>query len=298
MPMTLPYEVVDVFTDRPFAGNPLAVVLDADDLPDAALQAIAREFNLSETAFPVRPTEHAVAPGEPSAAPVATYRLRIFTPISEVPFAGHPSVGAAHTLLRLGRIPAGSVVQECGAGLLPMDVDAAGAQVTGAAPQVGPDTDPAPYLAALGLGPEDLADLPVRTASAGLAALFLPVRAGAVGRARLDLAALTATGLPANLSLFCWDAGTRTAHARVFAAALGVPEDPATGSAALGFGAYLGAAGLAGEGTTGYTIRQGAEMHRPSTLHGTVTVHDGQVTATTIRGEVAPVAAGRLVAPP
>jgi trans-2,3-dihydro-3-hydroxyanthranilate isomerase len=292
----LQYEVVDVFTDRPYAGNPLAVVLDADDLPDAALQAVAREFNLSETAFPVRPTETAASPGDP-ARPVATYRLRIFTPVAELPFAGHPSVGSAHTLLRLGRIPAGSAVQECGAGLLPVEVDEAGARLSGGVPQVGPDTDPAPYLAAVGLGPEDLADLPVRAASTGLPALFLPVRPGAVTRSRLDLAALTGTGLADNLSVFSWDAGTRTAHARVFAAAFGVPEDPATGSAALAFGVYLAAAGLAGEGTTGYTIRQGAEMHRPSTLEGTVTVHDGQVTATTVRGCVVPVATGRLVVP-
>ncbi len=180
MPQTLQYEVVDVFTDRPYAGNPLAVVLDADDLPGESLQAIAREFNLSETAFPVR-------------SEVATYRLRIFTPQAELPFAGHPSVGSAHTLLRLGRIPAGPVVQECGAGLLPVEVDGAGAQLSGGAPLVGPDVDPAPYLAAVGLGPADLADLPVRPASSGLPALFVPVRAGAVAAARLDLAALAAT---------------------------------------------------------------------------------------------------------
>jgi len=284
VPQTLQYEVVDVFTDRPYAGNPLAVVLDADDLPGESLQAIAREFNLSETAFPVR-------------SEVATYRLRIFTPQAELPFAGHPSVGSAHTLLRLGRIPAGPVVQECGAGLLPVEVDGAGAQLSGGAPLVGPDVDPAPYLAAVGLGPADLADLPVRPASSGLPALFVPVRAGAVAAARLDLAALAATGLAENLAVFCWDPASRTAHTRVFAAAHGIPEDPATGSAALAFGVYLAAAGLAGEGTTAYTIRQGAELHRPSTLDGTVTVHGGQVTGTTVGGAVAPVAAGQLVVP-
>jgi trans-2,3-dihydro-3-hydroxyanthranilate isomerase len=302
---TLPYEVVDVFTDRPYAGNPLAVVLDADDLPTEAMQAIAREFNLSETTFPVHSDR-------------ATYRLRIFTPAAELPFAGHPSVGSAHTLARLGRIPTGSVLQECGAGLLPVEVDEAGAQLSGGPPQVGPDADPGPYLAALGLTPADLAGpadltgsgglvgpadvagsvrLPVRSTSVGLPALFLPVRPDAVARARLDLAALAGTGLPANLAVFSWDAGSRTAHMRVFAAAFGVPEDPATGSAALAFGVYLASAGLAVEGTTPYTIRQGVEISRPSTLAGTVTVHSGQVTGTTVRGEVTPVAAGELVVP-
>jgi trans-2,3-dihydro-3-hydroxyanthranilate isomerase len=290
VPRTLPYEVVDVFTDRAYTGNPLAVVLDADDLPVQAMQAIAREFNLSETAFPVRPT----AAGSGGAA---TYRLRIFTPTAELPFAGHPSVGSAHTLARLGRIQPGRVVQECGAGLLPLEVDAAGARVFGGTPEVGADTDPGRYLAAVGLAPADLADHPVRPASAGLPALFLPVRPGAVARARLDLAALAATGLTDNLNVFSWDADTRTAHTRVFAAAFGVPEDPATGSAALAFGIYLAAAGLVGDGTTGYTIHQGAELHRPSTLAGTVTVAGGQVTATSVGGTVTPVAAGRLAVP-
>src|SRR5215813_2936735 len=167
--VTLPYEVVDVFTDRPYAGNPLAVVLDADDLPAGALQAIAAEFNLSETAFPMRSDR-------------ATYRLRIFTPAAELPFAGHPSVGSAHTLARLGRIPAGAVVQECGAGLLPVEVDEAGAQIAGGTPQVGPDEDPGPYLAALGLTPADLTgsvDLAGSAAVAGSGRL--PVRTTSVG---------------------------------------------------------------------------------------------------------------------
>lgn len=283
MPRTLPYEVVDVFTDTPFAGNPLAVVLDADDLDTPALQAIAREFNLSETAFPMRPT------GE------ATYRLRIFTPAAELPFAGHPSVGSAHTLARLGRVPAGEVVQECGAGLLPIRVDAAGALLSGGVPQVGPDTDPGPYLAALGLTLADLAPYPVRPTSVGLPALFVPVRAGAVSHARLDLAALAATGYTDNVAIFAWEDGT--AHARVFAVGFGVAEDPATGSAALAFGVYLASAGLVGEGTTAYTVLQGAELGRPSTLSGTVTVQAGQAVGTTVYGTVVPVATGQIVVP-
>ncbi|MEJ7703944.1 MAG: PhzF family phenazine biosynthesis isomerase [Geodermatophilaceae bacterium] len=114
----LHYEIVDVFTDVAFTGNPLAVVLDADDLSTEQMQALAREFNLSETAFPLPST-------------VADYRLRIFTPQAELPFAGHPSIGAAHTLARLGRLTAGPVVQECGAGLLPLHVAADSVRLTG-----------------------------------------------------------------------------------------------------------------------------------------------------------------------
>ena len=107
---TVAYEIVDVFTDRPFTGNPLAVVFGGEELAATQMQALAREFNLSETVF--------VLP--PSAGAQATYRARIFTPNSELPFAGHPSVGAAVTASARGLFPAGEVVQECGAGLLPV----------------------------------------------------------------------------------------------------------------------------------------------------------------------------------
>ena len=142
---TLAYEVVDVFTDRAFAGNPLAVVLDADDLPSAALQALAAEFGLSETAFPLQPEQG------------GDYRLRIFTPETELPFAGHPSVGAAWVLHRLGRVAAGEAVQECGAGLLPVRVGPDDVSVAGGTPSVGPVVYAVPLLGAVGLAAADLA---------------------------------------------------------------------------------------------------------------------------------------------
>src|SRR4051794_16668113 len=111
-PATLDYEVVDVFADRAFAGNPLAVVFDADDLSTEQCQSLANEFHLSETSFLCRPTEAG-----------ADYRVRIFTPSAELPFAGHPSVGAAHTLVRTGRLTAGTVRQEGGVGGLELVVD-------------------------------------------------------------------------------------------------------------------------------------------------------------------------------
>ena len=128
--MGLHFDIVDVFTDRPYAGNPLAVVHRARSLTAGQMQAIAAEFGLSETAFTLPPTTSR-----------ATYRLRIFTPTRELPFAGHPSIGAAWALAFADMIRAGDVVQECGAGLLPVRVDRTGARVVGGAPEVGPDLD-------------------------------------------------------------------------------------------------------------------------------------------------------------
>jgi trans-2,3-dihydro-3-hydroxyanthranilate isomerase len=281
----LRYEVVDVFTDRPFTGNPLAVVFGGEALAGDQMQAVAREFNLSETVFVLPPTTSE-----------ATYRLRIFTPVSELPFAGHPSVGAAVTQLRAGLFKAGDVVQECGAGLLPIVVSDAGtATLTGGEPTVGPELDPAPLLALACLTAGDLEGPAPREAGCGLAWPFLSVRAEAVARA--------APGLPAGgfveVSVFHWDAGSRTAHARCFAPGVGVPEDPATGSAALGLGVWLVASGLLpGDGTTQYRIRQGIEMHRPSTLDCTVTARDGAATSATVTGHVVPISAGEIAVPP
>jgi trans-2,3-dihydro-3-hydroxyanthranilate isomerase len=285
---TLEYEVVDVFTDRPFTGNPLAVVFGADGLSGEQMQAIAREFNLSETTFVLPPT-----------VPEATYRVRIFTPVAELPFAGHPSVGSAVTQLRRGLVTAGTVVQECGAGLLPIVVSEAGtATLTGGRPTVGPQLDPGPLLAAVGLTDKDFAGPPPRVAGCGLEWTFLPVVPDAVARASWDLAAFRQADV-GGLTVSSWDASSRTAHVRFFAPALGVPEDPATGSAALGYGVWLVTSGLLpGDGESRYTIHQGAEMHRPSTLECTVTASGGAATGATVTGHVVPVAAGRIAVPP
>ena len=286
MSRQLSYEVVDVFTGTAFEGNPLAVVLDADDLTTAQLQALAREFNLSETSFPM-------------AADVegADYRLRIFTPETELPFAGHPSVGAAEVLWRLGRIGDGRVVQSCGAGLLPLDVDGDTVTLTGGTPTYGPVLDPAPLLAAAGLGPDDLAG-EVRNASCGLGFTVLPVQASALARVALDVPAVRALGLAdgpfGGLSVVAWD-GT-SARCRVFAFEAGVAEDPATGSAALALGAWLVATGALPDGGA-YDVVQGVEMGRPSLLSCTVTASGGEPVAATVRGQVVPVAAGRVRVP-
>jgi len=284
--LTLCYEVVDVFTDRPFAGNPLAVVLDADGVPTEGLQALAREFHLSETAFPLLPD-----------VPGADYRLRIFTPEVELPFAGHPSIGTAWVLARLGRIAAGPVRQSCGAGVLPLTVQPGFGRVTltGGTPGVGAPVDPAPWLAAAGLSAPDLAGPAPRPAGAGLEFGYLPVAAAAVSRAAPDPARLRTLG-PAGLSVFSWNGGR--AHARVFAGDVGVPEDPATGSAALGLGAFLVAAGLVdGDGTTAYVVHQGSELGRPSTLECTVRAAGAVAVECTVAGRVVPIARGEIARP-
>lgn len=280
---TLPYHVLDVFTDRAFAGNPLAVVLDADDLTDGELQAVAREFNLSETTFPL-PSEQ------------GDYRVRIFTASRELPFAGHPSVGTAWLLARLGRIPLGSVLQECGAGILPVDVTADGATLTGGTATVTAPLDAAPLLAAAGLEAGDLAGVPPRTAGTGLEWTYLTVAEDAVARAVPDWAALPRVVPSMGLAVFSWNADRRVAHLR------GLTdegfEDPATGSATLGLGVFLAESGLVpADGTTAYQVLQGAEIGRPSTLDGAVTVAGGRVGAVTVTGRVVPVAVGELTRP-
>lgn len=278
---SLPYHVVDVFTDRPYAGNPLAVVLGADDLPTESLQAMAREFNLSETTFPMVSDQ-------------ADYRVRIFTASSELPFAGHPSIGTAWLLARLGRIPTGPVRQECGAGILPVDVTAAGATLTGGPATVSGPLDPAPLLTAVGLDAGSLSGLaPVRTAGTGLEWTYLPVTEDAVGRVEPDWIALRRAIGSMGVAVFSWSDGV--AHLRAITAE-GF-EDPATGSAALGFGVYLAASGLVPDGTTDYRISQGAEIGRPSTLYGSVTHTAGTIAKVTVRGTVIPIATGEITPP-
>ncbi|MDQ6875151.1 MAG: PhzF family phenazine biosynthesis protein [Actinomycetota bacterium] len=282
----LRYEIVDVFTDRAFAGNPLAVVLDAGDLTAEQMQSLAGEFNLSETTF-VLPSEQ------------ADYRIRIFTPQVELPFAGHPSVGTAHTLARLGLIGPGSVIQECGAGLLPVQIADDGVTLTGGPAVIGEPLDPEPLLSAVGLAADDLAGPAPRSAGCGISFVYLSVNAGAVARAVADLARLRpVVGLDSGISVSAWDGETRSAHTRVFAGDVGVGEDPATGSAALGYGVWSVACGqLVGDGSSRYTVSQGIEMGRPSTLDCMVEAANGRVVRATVRGQVVPVAHGEIREP-
>ncbi|MGY2003555.1 PhzF family phenazine biosynthesis protein [Blastococcus sp. SYSU DS1024] len=286
-PVALEYEVVDVFAPRAFAGNPLAVVFDADELTTQQCQALANEFQLSETSFLCAPTE-----------PGADYRVRIFTPYAELPFAGHPSVGAAHTLVRTGRLPAGTLRQECGAGVLDVVVDDGGATLSGGRPTLQDGPAPAALAAALGLDAADVTGVPSDVAGCGLPFGYLSVCPDAVDRAEPDRVALAGLAVGEGVSVLSWDGATATARARVFARDLNWGEDPATGSAALGAGVWLVESGLvAGDGTTSFTVRQGERMGRPSVLGCTVTAAGGRAVATTVRGAVVPVASGRIRVP-
>jgi trans-2,3-dihydro-3-hydroxyanthranilate isomerase len=243
----LAYTLVDVFTDRALAGNPLAVFTDAGGVPDDLLQALARELNLSESAFLLR------------AAGDATARVRIFTPRRELPFAGHPVVGTAYVIAR--STPIATVRLETGVGPIDVDVEREGGFVsrcvmTQPAPSFSPFGEHAALEAALGA---PLAGDPV-VGDNGLRCLLAPV--GDTASLAPDLAAL---GRLDAMTVACFEPpGDGTIRARVFAPAAGVPEDPATGSAAGPLAEHAVAAGLLPAGRI--AIRQGIELGRPSLL--------------------------------
>ena len=290
----LDFDVVDVFAERPFAGNQLAVVHGAGDLPDEALLAIAAEFNFSETTFPTP-----VGPGR--------YRTRIFTPNQEIPFAGHPTLGTAWVLRERGFLDGTEAVQECGAGEVGVRFEGEGVELS-AAPRdlAGPlaDSVVAALLDAVGLQPSDRAG-DAWLAGTGLTFVHLPVRDGAVARARVpdaamrDLADLPATTDPL-LGMGVYAVRGRTGgldvHSRVFVPALAVPEDPATGSAATGLGLVLHARGILADGE-GYRISQGVELGRPSVLGGRIDAAGGRVTRVHVAGAVHGVARGQIRTP-
>jgi trans-2,3-dihydro-3-hydroxyanthranilate isomerase len=293
---TLRYHVVDVFADGPFSGNPLAVVLDGESLTDDEMQSLAREFNLSETAFPLRPSDDELADG-------IDYRLRVFTPLAELPFAGHPSVGAAWVLASLGRLKPGGVLMSCAVGVLPMSVERGPGRVelTGGQPRLRADLDVDAALAACGLASSDLVTARAPVAGTGIDYGYLFVRGAALAAAIPNLAAvraLGAGGAGAGLVLVDWDDATATARARVFVGDIGAPEDPATGSAALGLGAVLVADGrLASDGESTYTVFQGAEMGRPSRMDCAVVANRSTAVECRVSGNVVSIACGEIVRP-
>ena len=239
------FVTLDVFTDRRFAGNPLAVVLDAEGLQTPLMQAVAREFNLAETVF--------VLPPE---APTHRAKLRIFTPARELPFAGHPTVGTAVLLGCRDRSGgARELVLEEGIGpvscTVEPDEDRGRARffIPREPERIGTIEDAARIAAALGLALDDLGceDFVPESWTAGNPITFVPVRGlEAIGRARPDPARWDEAFGPDDPQiayLFCRqtvEAGN-SYHARMFAPALGVPEDPATGSAAAAFAGLLAA---------------------------------------------------------
>ena len=294
----------DVFTDRPFGGNQLAVFPDALEIPESRLLDVAREFNYSETTFVY-----------PPAQPHNTRRVRIFTPGGEVPFAGHPTVGTAHVLAAIGDIKLASdvtkIVFEEKVGPVPVAIRAengapAFAQLTVAKlPQAGPKAPTNEKLAdALGLQEDELltGDWAPRGYTCGLPFLFVPVRdRGAVRRAHIRMEPwekfLKESWAP-EVFVFA-SGGERTGtdyHARMFAPGLSVPEDPATGSACAALAGYLSTRDPrgAGEGTTRWVIEQGFEMGRPSIIELELERKRGSVTAVRVGGASVVVSEGEM----
>ena len=289
---TLAYEIVDVFTDRPFAGNPLAVVFGAEALAGDQMQTLAREFNLSETVFVLPPT-----------TPDATYRARIFTPDSELPFAGHPSVGAAVTVMRRGLAAPGPVVQECGAGLLPIQVTEAGsATLTGGTPTLGDRLDPEPLLALVGLTAEDFAGEGCPAAACGMRArVRLPAGTQVSARphqGRGPGAGRAAEGV-ADQRVRLGSRGPVGAGPGVLPRRIG-PGGPGDRLGRAGAGRVAGRrrAGCRATARTSYTVHQGIEMGRPSLLECTVTAVGGRASSATVAGHVVPIAKGEITVPP
>jgi trans-2,3-dihydro-3-hydroxyanthranilate isomerase len=292
------YVTVDVFTDRAFGGNPLAVVLDAQGLAPPQMQRIAREFNYAETTFVLPPAD-----------PAHTARVRIFTPMNEIPFAGHPNVGTAFAVAREGMAGGDSLVFEEDAGLVPLSLTRENGVVTGAeltAPQrlqVGRTLDVVEIAAAAGVAAADVRQIlhaPV-VASVGLAFVIMELESvEALTRAAADAGAFRRLpdGAPTGLFLHVADpAEPDVRHARMFAPLDGIAEDPATGSASAALAGLLALLRAEPDGDFPITVRQGGAMGRPSLLQARAEKRAGVVERVTLRGSCAPMFRGTLDLP-
>lgn len=279
------FEVWDVFTDRPFTGNPLAIVETDGSLSTAQMQIIAREFNLSETIFLMPPAD-----------PAHAARARIFFPTAEIPFAGHPTIGAALFLAK--RDGKTEIILEEEAGLVPVTVQNGRAQFT-APLRPEPHGDPVATglcAAALGLSEDAIGPHIPQAHAGGPAFLYVPVKdRETLARARPMEPAWTALMERCGVdSAWLYDPDL---NARMFSPTAGIPEDPATGSAS----AILASQLLANEGlptgTTRKTIRQGEDMGRLSEIEFEVDVNGGMITAVRISGQAVPISRGTIRVP-
>ncbi len=301
---TFKFYQLDVFTDVPLTGNALAVFPDAEGMAGDVMQRVAREMNLSETTF-VLPSER------------ATRHVRIFTPNAELPLAGHPTIGtwwllAERGMIEVPNIPVYRITQEVGAGILPVDVHLEHGRPTRVVmvqtlPEFLATVDDAGELsAALGAARDHLIGTPPpQVVSTALPQLMIPFRSlealtslpsGGMGG---DLAAVLKR-FGTDCAMCYWmesTVGDNIARCRMFAPGLGVPEDPATGSAAGALGAYLVRHQLVTprDGTAAVTILQGAEINRPSTIHVEVDVDGGgSITEVRVGGTAVTVISGEV----
>jgi trans-2,3-dihydro-3-hydroxyanthranilate isomerase len=301
----------DVFTDKPFGGNPLAVFPEAKGITDERMMQIAREMNLSETVFVLK-----------SENPEVLRHLRIFTPMREIPFAGHPIVGTWTALAQQGVVPIPDggngwqrIFHEVGVGVLPVDIEFKDGQpvqvvMTQGKFQILHEIDDAQEQAelarALGLAREDLDEtLPIQVITTGLSCLVVPVRSLADLRDCRVNASLLADIYTRHGGTGCHaftretlEVGAARAHARFFAPADNIPEDPATGSACGALGAYLvhhGGLTLEPEdGRYKFVIEQGDFIHRPSRINLDVKGERGKVDEVKVGGPAVLVARGEV----
>jgi trans-2,3-dihydro-3-hydroxyanthranilate isomerase len=250
------YVIVDVFTDRPLAGNQLAVFTDAREIPQEQLQPLAREMNFSETVFVYQPERE------------GHVRIRIFTPTAELPFAGHPVLGTAFVLAGPLQLP--QIRLETGAGVVPVTLEREGARIvfgrmSQPLPSIEPFREEEALLQALGV---ERSELPVELYDLGIRHVYVALPGPeAVAALRPDLGALAElTGI---VGVNCFAGEGKRWKTRMFAPADGVPEDPATGSAAGPLACHLARHGWISFGEE-IEISQGAEVGRPSTLYARV----------------------------
>ncbi len=297
----LPYEIFDVFTTTRFSGNGLAIVKDADGLTDRQMQAIAREFNLSESVFILSPRN-----------PAHSARIRIFTPSNELPFAGHPTVGTAVMVARdqlvdvAGNEDAIVVLEEevgairIGVSFRPGKAPFAEFDIPGMPTELEqvPTRDELSLVLGLTTSEIGFENHKPSCFDAGMPFVFIPVRnLDVIGRAQADLQAmkklLDSTHL--HFYLYCRETvkSNCSFHARMFAPALGVAEDPATGAAAAAFSGVILKFDQPPGGTKNYIIEQGVEMGRESEIHLELVVDDG-LKNVRIGGHVVSVASGLI----
>ena len=313
--MDLPFHTLDVFTDRTFGGNPLGVFPNATHLPSDLMQKVTMEMNLSESVF-LGPPET----GEGVA------RVRIFTPAREVPFAGHPTVGTAIFLASQGDHTGDldsdgngdiELVLEENVGPVPVVVVFEGGRAVSATftTAILPEHRPSPHTleevaAMVGLDPDDIggvgpqaSSLEIEQVSCGLEYFIIPVHTlEAMERSQLDMAMwrrMLADAWAHHVYLVCMEAvgDGVDVHVRMYAPGSGVPEDPATGSAAAALGGYLSKADGRDQATLSWTVEQGLEMGRPSILHVGAERSGGSTSRVTVGGSAVPVSRGTMSVP-
>jgi len=320
---------LDVFTDNPFTGNPLAVFPEAEGLSDEQMMRIAREMNLSETVFVLKPEpkdnqkNQKTAAEEIGSKPSVLRRLRIFTPTREIPFAGHPVVGTWNGLAREGIVPVPNggtgwqrIYHEVGIGILPVDIEFKDGQPVQVVmtqgefrvlDEIDDSHEQAELARALGLSREDLDEnLPIQTITTGLSCLAVPVRSLADLRDCKVNGSLLAEIYSGRQATGCHtftretiEVGASRAHARFFAPADNIPEDPATGSACGALGGYLvhhGALSIEPQsGRYQFVIEQGDFIHRPSRINLNVKGTKNKVEEVKVGGSSVLVAKGEVM---